>query len=200
MVDNEPRSPMSSPVAQTRLSSFLWGTHGPGGHVCQLYDSEAELVDTLTGYVGGALWNGESVIVVASHAHTDAMEARLRESGLDLGFLRSHERYVPASAESTLAHITVDGMPDEAKFGDAVDDLLERAGGPRRRVRIFGEMVALLWQRRQFEAALRHERLWNAYLEGRALPLLCAYPRRDFKSGSRKHVMAIEREHAVLFS
>lgn len=189
---------MSSQLTQTRLSSFLWGAHGPGGHACQLYDSDAELIDTLTGYVGGALWNGESVIVVASHAHTDALEARLRESGLDLGFLRNNQRYVPASAESTLAHISVDGMPEEGRFSAAVDELLERAGGARRRVRIFGEMVALLWQRRQFEAALHLEQLWNRYLEGRALPLLCAYPRHDFKKGGRRHMMAIEREHAVL--
>ena len=199
MVEHESPA-MSSPLTQTRLSSFLWGTHGPGGHACQLYETEAELLDTLTGYVGGALWNGESVIVVASDAHTDALEARLRESGLDLGFSRSNERYVAASAESVLACISIDGMPDEAKFGAAVDHLLERAGGPRRRVRIFGEMVALLWQRRQFAAALHLEQLWNRYLEGRAMPLLCAYPRRDFKNGSRKHVMAIEREHAVLLT
>jgi hypothetical protein len=191
---------MSSQLSQPHLSSFLWGTHGLGGHACQLYNTDAELLDTLTGYVGGALWNGESVIVVASHAHTDALEARLRESGLDLGFLRSNERYVPASAESTLAHISIDGMADEARFAAAVDDLIERAGGPRRRVRIFGEMVALLWQRRQYEAALHLERLWNRYLEGRALPLLCAYPRHEFRNGSRKHVMAIEREHSVLLS
>ena len=191
---------LSSPPVPSKRAGVLWGTHGPGGHAGQVYASEAELVDTLTGYAGGALWNGEAVLLVATHAHVSALEIRLRESGLDLSFLRRDDRYVAVPAETTLEQISVDGRPDEARFTAVVEGLLERADWPRRRVRLFGEMVALLWQRGQYEAALHLERLWNRFLETHALPLLCAYPRRDFERAGSERMAAAQREHAVLLS
>ena len=179
------------------LANFLWNPQGPGGHACQIYSSESQLIDTLTGYVGGALWNGDAVVVVATQAHTDALEARLRESGLDLGFLRASNRYVSISAQAMLARISLDGIPDEDLFADAVGQALQRAGAPARRVRIFGEMVALLWERARYADALRLEEIWNRYLAGRAVPLLCAYPRHDFNAAPRELSAAVERAHAT---
>ena len=196
MVSPVPRRIMASSTP-TKLANFLWDPQGPGGHACQVYANDAELIDTLTGYAGGALWNGDAVVVVATQAHAQALESRLRESGLDLGFLRSSNRYVSISAEALLARICVDGTPDEDAFGDAVGEALRRAGTSTRRVRIFGEMVALLWKRLQYADAVKLEEIWNRYLAGRALPLLCAYPRHEFESAPREHIAGVERAHAT---
>ena len=46
-------------------------------------------------------------------------------------------------------------------------------------VRIFGEMVAVLWAEGKTRAAIRLEELWNA-LTTRHVSLLCAYPMSSF--------------------
>ena len=189
-----------STSTSSRLSTFLWGTRGPAGHACQLYAAESDLLDMLTGYAGGALWNGESVVIIATDAHNAALERRLRESGLDLGFLRGADRFVSVSAEATLAQVCEAGRPVQARFAARIDELTARAGAPRRAVRAYGEMVAVLWSRGEYEAAIELEQLWNRYLEGRALPLLCAYARRDFERAGTRFKDEVRRAHAMVIA
>jgi hypothetical protein len=190
-----------TPQTDQKLASFLWGDLGHSGHACQIYSTESELIDTLTGFAGGALWNGDAVIVVATNAHSTALEACLRESGLDLGFLRAADRFIGVSAESLLRQIIGDdGWPEEARFRAAVDPLVGRAARGGRRVRVYGEMVAILWAQGLYESAVRLEHLWNRYLDGRGVPLLCAYPRQGFKAGGAAAVNAVEKAHSLFIS
>jgi len=43
-------------------------------------------------------------------------------------------------------------------------------------VRAFGEMVAVLWERDQREAAIELEELWNELLGHHPFSLMCGYP------------------------
>jgi hypothetical protein len=43
-------------------------------------------------------------------------------------------------------------------------------------IRIFGEMVGLLWSEGQHSAAIHLEELWNRFLETKRAALYCAYP------------------------
>ena len=54
---------------------------------------------------------------------------------------------------------------------------------PGRRLRGFGEMVGLLWERGQFPSAIRLEQLWNALQASLGLDLYCAYPIDIFSGG-----------------
>jgi diadenosine tetraphosphatase ApaH/serine/threonine PP2A family protein phosphatase len=69
----------------------------------------------------------------------------------------------------------VEGRADRTAFFGVVAaalDRVRRAGF--RTIRLYGEMVDLLWQD-QLEAALELERLWNEALTDERLSLLCAY-------------------------
>jgi PAS domain S-box-containing protein len=78
-------------------------------------------------------------------------------------------------AATLLASITPDGMPDEALFAMNVGDVIEQArSGGTRKVRVFGEMVNLLW-RSNMPAAIRLEELWNDLIARSELSLFCAY-------------------------
>ena len=55
--------------------------------------------------------------------------------------------------------------------------LLERDG---RRVRAFGEMVALLWAQGNQAGAIRLEELWNDLARTHLFSLLCGYPMNAF--------------------
>ena len=57
------------------------------------------------------------------------------------------------------------------------DELCERADG-RRPVRVFGEMVDLIWKEHP-GATSQLEELWNDVISTHSVPLLCAYSLAD---------------------
>jgi hypothetical protein len=83
------------------------------------------------------------------------------------------------NAKTLLGDFLLDGIIDEHKFKTKIDRLIERAklgAGYRRHgvVRVFGEMVDLIWQPHP-KATKRLEELWNDVIQIHSVPLLCAY-------------------------
>src|SRR6266487_5997998 len=75
----------------------------------------------------------------------------------------------------------VEGLPEPARFAEVIGSLIERAVKGRRRVRIFGEMVAQLCTEGFQAAAIRMEALWNElYHTTGSFSLFCAYPIHGF--------------------
>jgi PAS domain S-box-containing protein len=149
-------------------------------HVVQFYDDDAFLIESVTRFVGAALGAGDVAIVIATPAHRAALDKRLRARGVDLRVARRQSRYIALDAADTLAALMADGCPDAHRFRAVVGRTIEDATSGGRRVRAFGEMVALLWDAGRREAALRLEELWNELAERLRFALLCAYPMRGF--------------------
>jgi hypothetical protein len=74
----------------------------------------------------------------------------------------------------------VDGLPNEKLFNDIISRLISKVRGNKRKVRAFGEMVALLWAEGNREATVRLEKLWNKFCENELFCLFCAYPKSGF--------------------
>lgn len=170
----------------------------PCEHLLQLYDDEGALLDTLHGFVSGGLAAGESVIVIATPEHRAALDQRLAEGGVNLAQALAQDHYIPLDAAATLQRFTVDGWPDELRFRTVVASLLARAGIGTRRVRAFGEMVGLLWERGQHNATIRLEELWHELYRSANFSLLCAYPQKGFSQDSLESVMKIRASHSML--
>lgn len=177
---------------------LFWRAMGPGGHACHIYADGGELLETLTAYIGGGLWNGEATIVVATNGHLDKLDQMLRLSGLDLAHFRSDDRYISLSAESTLQRFMVEGWPEEQRFREVIGGVFQRAQRGGRTVRAFGEMVMLLWSQGQYEAAIRLERLWNNLLEQHQFRLLCGYPRADFRRADTASMEEVKAAHSMI--
>ena len=79
-------------------------------------------------------------------------------------------------ADETLSLFEADGDIDRAQFADVIGGLLQDAGAGGRDVRVYGEMVARLWDRGPVPAAIELEDLWNELSRGLPFALLCAYP------------------------
>ena len=69
-----------------------------------------------------------------------------------------------------------DGSPLPRRFTEIVGGIIERAATGRQRVRIFGEMVALLWAEGNYDGAIQLEELWNDLQKTHPFLLFCAYP------------------------
>lgn len=156
--------------------------HHPDGHVVQFYETDAFLIDSVCGYIGAGLGAGEAGIVIATPAHRRAIEARLLADGLDLDAARARDVYIARDAAETLARFMAGGSPDPERFATVIDGIVARAARDGRHVRVFGEMVALLWANRNEAGAIRLEELWNDLraTTPHAFTLCCAYPMEGF--------------------
>lgn len=163
---------------------MFWGEIPPSEHLLQIYDSEQVFLDTLEGFVTGGLRSGDGVIVIATTDHLDRLEERMLTTGFDLEAARDSRQLTALRAEDVLAQFVVDGWPDEALFQRVVRGLLSRARGTGRRVRAFGEMVAILWERGDQGATVRLEFLWHQLCLTEGFSLFCAYPRVGFTGDS----------------
>jgi hypothetical protein len=163
---------------------IFWGEMAPCDHEVQIYGNDREFIERLEGWVRQGLEQGESVVVIATRDHVEELELRLRAQGVDLVGARLEDRYIPLCAERTLARFMRNDWPDDANFNDVVGEVLCRARSGGRKVRAFGEMVAILWARGHAVATVRLEFLWNQLLRTEKFPLFCAYPRAGFTRGA----------------
>jgi signal transduction histidine kinase/CheY-like chemotaxis protein len=157
-----------------------WSEMGESDHFVQFYETDAFLLDSLSGYIGTGLSTGDACIVVANGAHRLGLEEKLQASGLDVAAARARGQYVSLDAAETLSKLMVDGQPEPGRFADIVGGIITRAAEGGRRVRIFGEMVALLWAEGSYDAAIRLEELWNGLGQTYSFLLFCAYPMNGF--------------------
>jgi hypothetical protein len=116
-----------------------------------------------------------TIIVVATETH----RADLRNTWQNSGHPGIEDRLLHNDATDLLSAFIVDGWPNQARFISTVGRIVQQAAltGP---VRIFGEMVAVLWAEGQSRAAIRLEELWNELATRHAFSLLCAYPIAGF--------------------
>ena len=161
------------------------------GHFVRFYQADAWLVEEVVAFAERALRVGGRAIVIATQAHLSAIGSHLsRGARTGPGLAPYPGRYLALDAERTLARFMVDDWPDEALFFASIGTLMESAVAPSRGpVHAFGEMVSVLCERGQHEAALRLEALWNELARRHAFTLFCAYPQALFSHA----------EHSPLF-
>jgi len=164
-------------VTQILRSPIFWGEISPCEHAMQVYGDDGVFMEALEGFIGAGLRGDEAAIVIATPEHLEGLEGRLGQHGIDVEAARREQRYLGLPADRILRDFMVDGWPDEERFQEVVSTLLHRMRGDGRRVRAFGEMVAILWAQGHAAATVRLEHLWNKLCEKERFPLFCAYPR-----------------------
>ena len=148
------------------------GSHlaeGHGGHAVQFYGDDEDLAVGATRFLGEGLAAGGSAVVVATGEHRLALQGCLPSAAAD-------GRLVAVDAGEMLHSFLVGGRLDGPRFREAADGLIGRAAGAGRPVRIYAEMVALLWDAGQVALALELEELWNGLAARLPFALLCGYP------------------------
>jgi hypothetical protein len=163
--------------SQTLRPEIFWGEIAPCEHVVQIYQDESVFMAVLEGFIDAGLRAGEAAVVIATAAHLSSLESRLLAAGHDLVAARCTGLYTALDAAGTLSRFMVDGWPDEERFAAVIHEVLGPARQGGRKVRAFGEMVALLWAQGHHGATVRLEHLWGDFCNGNALALFCAYPR-----------------------
>jgi hypothetical protein len=188
-----------SPDFQQNDVNVFWGEIAPCDHFVQLYEENDIFLEALEGFVSGGIHSGDSVIVIATPTNRKALDNRLKAQGLDLMAVVAQDQYITLDAEETLSKFIVKGWPDDELFTEVVTGLITRARGNGRRVRAFGEMVAILWARGDTAATVRLEYLWENLCQKEGFSLFCAYPKAGFTQNKRAAISAICATHTKVF-
>lgn len=169
----------------------------PHDHRVHFYDGDAELVGALAAFVSDGLATGERVILVATEVHRSALDDALAQLAVDAGSARASGAFLTLDAKDTLERFMVSGRPDPDRFEAVIGEVLHAGGGPGP-VRVFGEMVALLWEHSDAAGAIELESLWNRLAAHEEFSLLCAYPTWMVQSGRLGDLKQVCREHSAL--
>jgi hypothetical protein len=153
-------------------------------HMVQFYSDDRSLTAGLATYLGAGLGKGESAVLIATPEHAEAVRGRLAEDGFETSDLERWGALRVLDARDVLDELLVAGFPDSDQFAVLSRALISdaRLASRNGRVRLYGEMVDLLWARGELAPALRLEELWADTIAENAVPLYCAY-RIDSGSG-----------------
>jgi MEDS: MEthanogen/methylotroph, DcmR Sensory domain/Histidine kinase-like ATPase domain len=145
------------------------------GHAVQFYREDAELFDTVGTFLADGLRDGDVSIVIATEPHLRGFDSALMAAGIDPVAAREDGRLVPVDATTTLARLIRNGRLDRAAFSATVGSVIRRAAETRRPIRVFGEMVSLLWNAGDVIGAIEVETVCNQLRREMRLSMLCAH-------------------------
>jgi hypothetical protein len=149
-------------------------------HAVQFYEDDQFLCGIVADFSHEGLEKGEAVILVATAPHRREVERRLTERGIDVGGLQESGQLVLLDARQTLETFMVDGTMDRDLFLSKLRSVMEAAtAGWHRALRVYGEMVDLLWGEENHGAAIALEETWNAYAKTSSTRVLCGYAMND---------------------
>ncbi len=152
-------------------------THpGPQGHFVYPYTNESQFSEAVYLFVSSGLRKGGSVLLVMTESHCGPIRTRLQDDGLEVDELETGGQFVCVTAESLLGTFMFDGIIDDDLCKVTIGRLIEkaRAASSNGEVRVFGEMVDLIWLPNP-KATQRLEELWNQVIKLHSVPLMCAY-------------------------
>jgi hypothetical protein len=151
-------------------------------HAVRFYENDRSLAMIVADFLQGGFADGQPGIIVATPTQRGALLRELHSRSLDVVELQRSETLIMLDAGDTLATFMIDGKPDEVGFMGRMSEMIERAcrGRSDCTVRIFGQMVDILWQQDEHDAAIRLEMLWNQLAQTKSYSLLCGYAMGQF--------------------
>ncbi len=181
---------------QSNIQQF-WSEIASEDHLLQIYDNELAFLNSLEGFAGSGFLANQSVIVIATENHIKALNSRLSAQGFDINKLIANDQYLVMDAEELLQNFMVDGMPEEKRFMKLAAGVVHRAKKGGRKVRAFGEMVAILFAENNTKATIALEALWNKFCSKENICLFCAYPKKGLMGQNLEHICC---EHSKIIS
>jgi len=145
-------------------------------HFVQLYDSAQDSLSiNVSEYVSAGLRCGDGVLLAATAEHQKTFCAEPVPRVW-------RDQLVRLDAAETLAQICVKGRPDWQRFSSVCGAALARVHPrkPSNSIRVYGELVGLLWKSRRYEAAVRLEKFWNRMMSQASFSLYCGYSMDPF--------------------
>jgi len=169
-------------VGQREPWRRLLADAAPRDHIVQLYQDQHFLNRAVCRFAAAALANGEAVILVPTLAHWNAFRPRLEAEGVDVEAVQGRGQLTVVDADELLPRFMREAMPDAPVFVGLAADVIARARGAGRypKVRWWGEMVNVLWERGDVAASMNLEDLFDQLAHAHDIAIFCSFLMDNF--------------------
>jgi hypothetical protein len=150
-------------------------TSANGNHMVQVCPNDTVQSEVVARYIYEGLMSNEAVIVCARSSLRKIILSKLEEQGLDIIDYKNQGQIKFFEADYLLSTFYTEGLIEESDFYASVGLPLEETNLKFGKVRIFGEMVNLLWKQGEYDAAMQLEDCWNNLSQNQEFSLLCSY-------------------------
>lgn len=160
----------------------LLNSAAPSDHIVQLYQDQQFLNRAVCRFAAAAIANGEGVILVPTVAHWDAFRPRLESEGVDVKAAEKRGQLTVVDADNLLPTFMRDGMPDSPVFLGLAQSVVSQARGDGRypKVRWWGEMVNILWERGEVAASMQLEDQFDQLAHEQDIAIFCSFLMDNF--------------------
>lgn len=169
-------------------------------HAVQFFESDEALCPIVAQFVGEGFVAGEPAVIIAPQRYREQIVQELSSRSFDLKKLQgTRGDLLLLDARDMLSTFMEKDKPNTVRFTKSISDVFQRVSRGRKNctVRLYGQMVDLLWHDGFDDAANRVEQLWNQLAGQQPLSVLCGYARRNFFDGGSE---AICRHHTHVIS
>ena len=154
----------------------------PGDHIVQLYQDQEFLNRAVCRYARAGLANGEGVMLFPTITHWNAFRSRLEAEGVDVDAAQERGQLTVGNADEFLPRLMRGALPDPPVFRRVFADVVAqaRAGGRYQKVRAWGEMVNILWERGDVAASMNLEDLFDQLNKIVDIVMFCSFLMDNF--------------------
>jgi len=163
----------------------------PCDHIVQLYQDQDFLNRAVCRFAGAALANGEGIILVPTLTHWNAIRPRLVAEGVDVEAARERGQLTVVDADKLLPRFMPGTMPDSPLFLGLAGEVVgqARAAGRYQKVRWWGEMVNVLWERGDVAASMKLEDLFDQLARKHDIAIFCSFLMDNFNGEVHAHIL-----------
>jgi hypothetical protein len=161
----------------------LLASAGPRDHIVQLYQDQQFLNRAVCRFAASAIANGEGVILVPTAAHWEAFRPRLEVEGIDVNAAQDRGQLTVVDADELLPQFMRKAMPDAPLFLGIASDAISQARDGERypKVRWWGEMVNVLWERGDIAASMELEDQFDKLANDHEIAIFCSFVMDNFE-------------------
>ncbi len=163
----------------------------PCDHIVQLYQDQEFLNRAVCRFARAGLANGEGVILVSTLPHWDGFGARLEAEGVDVDAAQERGQLTVVDADELLPRFMRAAMPDPPVFRRVFGNVLvqARARGSYPEVRVWGEMVNVLWESGNVAASMNLEDQFDQLGRKSDIAIFCSFRMDNFDGDVHEHML-----------
>jgi hypothetical protein len=163
----------------------------PRDHMVQLYQDQGFLNRAVCRFAGAALANGEGLILVPTVEHWNAFRPRLEAEGVDVKAAQDSGQLTIVDADELLPRFMQKTLPDGPMFLGLAGEIIARTRGAGRfpKVRWWGEMVNVLWERGDVAASMNLEDLFDRVAHEQDIAIFCSFLMDNFNGEIHTHML-----------
>ncbi len=147
----------------------------PSQHLVQISHDPHALAEVTAHFVRDGVIAEEGVLLIVSLEQRELISRQLALQGFDLNAWDRNGLVTILDSAAALARLRPSGELAWPVFAQVVGGIVRDMLKQRAAIRVYGDMVNLLWQAGERSAAIRLEGFWNSLNKEIPFVLLCAY-------------------------